>query len=146
MNSQSLGPKPILPPHLSNGDNHAAHRSSPLRKTSINGKEREALTASIKFSQNRRQPINLDYPVGPQVNGHATYPPNKTYAASGTDEEDESGTKIDVPPRDPRNQAPEAPLPNSTRPASPYTLNPPIDFDGLSWPSEWHIVRRKDYS
>jgi GTP cyclohydrolase I len=22
-----------------------------------------------------------------------------------------------------------------TRPASPYTLNPPIDFDGLSWPS-----------
>ena len=24
----------------------------------------------------------------------------------------------------------------TSRPASPYTLNPPIDFDGLSWPSE----------
>ncbi|KAK9472914.1 uncharacterized protein V1510DRAFT_402927 [Dipodascopsis tothii] len=28
--------------------------------------------------------------------------------------------------------APGSPL---SRPASPYTLNPPIDFDGLSWPS-----------
>ncbi|GMF04791.1 unnamed protein product [[Candida] boidinii] len=25
--------------------------------------------------------------------------------------------------------------PLNTRPASPYTLNPPIDSDGLSWPS-----------
>ncbi|ODQ63934.1 GTP cyclohydrolase I [Nadsonia fulvescens var. elongata DSM 6958] len=25
--------------------------------------------------------------------------------------------------------------PLNTRPASPYTLNPPIDYDGLSWPS-----------
>ncbi|MCJ1310732.1 GTP cyclohydrolase 1 [Agyrium rufum] len=34
--------------------------------------------------------------------------------------------------RDPRDEA-ETPLPS--RPASAYTHNPPIDFDGLSWPS-----------
>jgi len=25
--------------------------------------------------------------------------------------------------------------PQTSRPATPYTLNPPVDFDGLSWPS-----------
>jgi hypothetical protein len=25
--------------------------------------------------------------------------------------------------------------PQLSRPATPYTLNPPVDFDGLSWPS-----------
>lgn len=41
------------------------------------------------------------------------------------------------PPRDARdhpNNTPPTPPSTATRPASPYTLNPPIDFDGLSWP------------
>jgi GTP cyclohydrolase I len=39
-------------------------------------------------------------------------------------------------PRDPRKEAtPPTPPASATRSASPYTLNPPIDFDGLSWPS-----------
>jgi hypothetical protein len=26
--------------------------------------------------------------------------------------------------------------PQNSRPNTPYTMNPPVDFDGLSWPSE----------
>jgi len=40
----------------------------------------------------------------------------------------------EVPPRDGRDEAPPTPPIGASRPASPYTLNPPIDFDGLSWP------------
>lgn len=40
---------------------------------------------------------------------------------------------LSAPPRDPRDHT--VPTPVVSRPASPYTLNPPIDFDGLSWPS-----------
>lgn len=38
--------------------------------------------------------------------------------------------------RDTRDEPPPiSPPTTASRPASPYTLNPPIDFDGLSWPS-----------
>ncbi|OAX81765.1 GTP cyclohydrolase I [Emergomyces africanus] len=43
---------------------------------------------------------------------------------------------LSEPPRDPRDHmGPSTPPSGPSRPASPYTLNPPIDFDGLSWPS-----------
>lgn len=42
-------------------------------------------------------------------------------------------TQITEAARDPRDEAPYR-TPKSGS-ASPYTLNPPIDFDGLSWPS-----------
>ncbi|KAI9847623.1 MAG: GTP cyclohydrolase 1 [Sclerophora amabilis] len=38
-------------------------------------------------------------------------------------------------PRDPRDKAPPTPGGAASRPASPITVNPPIDYDGLSWPS-----------
>lgn len=38
------------------------------------------------------------------------------------------------PARHPGDAAPNTPV-STSRPASPYTSNPPIDFDGLSWPS-----------
>lgn len=130
MNSPPIAPKPKLPSRLLNGDNYSSHKSSPLRRTSVNGKEREALTASIKSSHTRRQPIDLDATDGPQPNAYRPYPPEEP------DGEADSSTDLDVPPRDPRDEAAETSPPTSTRPASPYTLNPPIDFDGLSWPSE----------
>lgn len=44
---------------------------------------------------------------------------------------------LNDPPRDPRDEGgPLTPPATVSRPASPYTLNPPIDFDGLSWPCE----------
>ena len=39
-------------------------------------------------------------------------------------------------PRDLRDEKDILATPSASRPASPYTLNPPIDFDGLSWPSK----------
>lgn len=60
-------------------------------------------------------------------------------------EEAETGeTKTELEQEAPRDQRDElngsvthpplTPPTSATRPASPYTLNPPIDFDGLSWP------------
>ena len=69
------------------------------------------------------------------MNGHDSYPreiPNKDSVAP---------TKIDVAARDPRDEAPSPTTATVRRPASPYTSNPPIDFDGLSWPSEFWLER-----
>lgn len=44
-------------------------------------------------------------------------------------------TLTQEPPRDYRDEAFGA---NDARPQSPYTLAPPIDFDGLSWPCTDH--------
>lgn len=41
------------------------------------------------------------------------------------------------PARDPRDEAGTLTPPvTASRPASPYTLAPAVDFDGLSWPCE----------
>lgn len=40
-------------------------------------------------------------------------------------------------PRDPRDEASPPTPPTTSRSISPYTQNPTVDFDGLSWPSEW---------
>lgn len=126
----ALKPKAALPSHLSNGINHVSHGSSPLARTSVNAKERDRLTASIRSSNTRRLPIDLDTVYGLQTNGHGPYD------TDGVDEDPGNPTKLDVEARDPRDEAPHPAPPATSRPASPYTLNPPIDFDGLSWPSE----------
>ena len=43
-----------------------------------------------------------------------------------------------------RNITPSHPAsPSNSRPDSPYTMNPPIDFDGLSWPSVGAKARKE---
>lgn len=134
----SLKPRAAIPSYLMNGKTHAAHSSSPLRpstRTSVNAEERERLTASILSSNSRRQPVDLDSLDSPTVNGHDSYPreiPTQDAVAP---------TKIDVAARDPRDEAPSPTTATVSRPASPYTSNPPIDFDGLSWPSEFWLER-----
>ena len=120
-------PKPMLPFHLLNG-------GSPLRasrRPSVGRKERERLAASIVTSTKPRVPIDLrasedllvdDSEDDSNVTSRPTATPNGL-------------SELEVEARDPRDEAPHYP-PISDRPASPYTLNPPIDFDGLSWPSE----------
>ena len=54
---------------------------------------------------------------------------------SSKEQQKESRGLIRQPARDPRD---EVPPPTKSRPASPYTLKPPIDYDGLSWPSKLH--------
>ena len=127
MDSPPLGPRPIsaLPSHLLNG-------TSPLH-TSVGVKERQKLAASIGSSSYGRQPIDLEAPQGNQLNGNDSYihNPKQQYGVRPV-----LHSNLSEVARDPRDGAPVATPPSHSRPASPYTLNPPVDFDGLSWPSE----------
>ena len=118
--TQKSKPISALPSHMQNGSLHHTQQSSPLRssKTSVNAKERERLTASIKSSSGHRQPLalNSDSNELSESDQHGA----EAQEAENHDEAQPDST---------------AGIPTS-RPASPYTSNPPIDFDGLSWPSK----------
>ena len=114
---QSPQPASSVPSYLQNGESHQPLPGSPLRaqKTSVRPKEREKLVASIRSSSEGRQPVQF----GPEP--ETLKPP-------------EDGSA------DPEAIKEQGILPSKhevaiSRPASPYTQNPPIDFDGLSWPS-----------
>ena len=121
MDSPPSGPRPrsSLPSRLING-------SSPLH-LSVSTKERQKLAASIHSSSYERQAVDLEAHQGVHLNGDDSHHNTLVRTAE---------TKLSSPltelTRDPRDSL--VPLPS--RPASPYTSNPPIDFDGLSWPSE----------
>ncbi len=122
-------PKSSVPAYLTNGTTHPAKKSD-QNSTTIAAKERERLTASI-FSSNKRR-LLVDHMEGPNGQGGGNVSGNPNGAS-----------EFEVDARDPRDEA-EAPVLPS-RPESPYTLNPPIDFDGLSWPSKhrtyfWRII------
>ena len=126
-------PKSAVPSRLSNGTNHSSRGGSPLARTSVNAKERDKLTASIRSSNSQRVPIDLETVDRRVSNGHGYHPAN-----DASNELSVNSTELDISPRDPRDEPPEpTPSAAASRPASPYTLNPPIDFDGLSWPSEF---------
>lgn len=122
MESTPLAPKPksSVPSRLTNGNPHPAKRSD---RTSIAAKERERLNASILSSNKRRRLVDhLDRSDGDGDDDHHNASlPRRT-------------SDLEVDARDPRDEA-HASVINS-RQASPYTLNPPVDFDGLSWPSK----------
>ncbi len=120
-------PKSVLPSHLLNG-------GSPLRaprRASVGHKERERLAASIVASHKARPPIDLNTLADPVVSD----PEDDSEGAVKLSATSNGLSELELEARDPRDEAPPTPPP-SDRPASPYTLNPPIDFDGLSWPSE----------
>ncbi|KAI4090003.1 MAG: hypothetical protein LQ344_005003 [Seirophora lacunosa] len=96
---------------------------APKRKSSVsshltNVKDRKRLTASILSTNKRRRLI--DHTKETDGDSHP-----KDVPATASD--------LEVEARDPRDEA-RMPAAHS-RPASPYTTNPPVDFDGLSWPS-----------
>ena len=129
----SLKPRATVPSVLMNGRTHTAHASSPLRpsaRTSVNAEERERLTASILSSNTRRQPIDLDSVKSTKINGYGPY------ILEVPDEDLAAPINIDVSARGPRDETQSRSTAIISRSANPYTLNPPIDFDGLSWPSE----------
>ncbi|EFR01190.1 GTP cyclohydrolase I [Nannizzia gypsea CBS 118893] len=143
--SQTLHPKPksAVPSYLLNGN-------ASVRMPS-NSRERESLNHSIKSSFERK------HALGPEELRDAatvTDTSNTNGPASGTDESKVNGEEqkpnglkmvTDVASQQPKyngnshlREHRDQISPPSTavsRPASPYTLNPPIDFDGLSWPS-----------
>ncbi|KAH1521873.1 hypothetical protein KXX06_006367 [Aspergillus fumigatus] len=124
------GPKPksAIPPHLLNG-------SSPLHPSNSTGgrdaRERESLNSSIRSSFAPRIPAEFHLP---EIETHHVSDAADTYNGPVR----KSGVirpTLSDPPRDPRDEGGAlTPPASSSRPSSPYTANPPIDFDGLSWP------------
>ena len=108
MDSPTLGSgkKRLAPSNLTNGS----------LKISPGKKERQKLAAGIESTSRKRQRIEPGL-----MNGHVDSRPSDKIA--------------DEPARDARDQATPPHTISRSRPASPYTLNPPVDFDGLSWPS-----------
>ena len=86
-------------------------------KISTGKKERQKLAAGIESTNRKRRRIDPGL-----TNGHADHKNNDQLT-------------VDEPARDARDQATPPNTLSQSRPASPYTLNPPVDFDGLSWPS-----------
>ncbi|MCJ1305085.1 GTP cyclohydrolase I [Hypocenomyce scalaris] len=125
MDSPPSGPKPksALPSYLANGTS-SSH-------SSVSAKEREKLIASITSSTEERHSFE------DHLDGDASYVPRTARSGSTRPA---LHSPLGEAARDPRDEA--APFVPS-RPASPYTLNPPIDFDGLSWPSVGTRERRE---
>ncbi|KAL3478377.1 hypothetical protein BJX99DRAFT_224387 [Aspergillus californicus] len=119
------GPKPkAIPSHLING-------GSPLQPSlaSRDARERESLNTSIRSSFSPRIPAEFDLPESnSSMADHAS-----SYDSPRRNSTTAQPTLHD-PARDPRDEAALTPSVTASRPASPYTLAPAIDFDGLSWP------------
>ena len=109
-------PKSAIPSHLLNGH---LNMEKPSLRTSISAKERDRLTDSIASSGKRIQSADPG-----EINGQYPYRSDNTPMRP---------SDLQIEARDARDEALTTPI--HSRPASPYTLNPPIDFDGLSWPS-----------
>ena len=127
-----LNPKPrsAVPSHLLNG-------SSPLHHspTSTRAQERESLASSILSTYGRRAAIDIAANTPPQSDSAAADTTSWSPILNGDAQMPPAKHSLKEPPRDKRDEAPVTPPTTVSRPASPYTLNPPIDFDGLSWPS-----------
>lgn len=121
-------PKSTLPSHLLS---HTPNGGSPLL-TSVGAIERERLTASIHSLNSDKRPIDLALLENPESTPHQSYAPDGTRQNTKTLV---NVSPFGVPARD-RDRGLGPTVQATCRPASPYTLNPPIDFDGLSWPSE----------
>ncbi|KAJ5176861.1 GTP cyclohydrolase 1 [Penicillium canariense] len=131
-----------IPSHMLNG-------SSPLQSSTGAGggtrvrdaRERESLNTSIRSSFAPRVPAEFDFveaksdPAG-EVAGESTASTAATEAGAAHAALTLRGRlPLNDPPRHPRDEGgPLTPPATASRPASPYTMNPPIDFDGLSWP------------
>ena len=118
-----LNPKPrsAVPSHLLNG-------GSPLHQPPVSSRahEREKLASSIHSTYGRKAPVDFGDTENPATAAGTSW--------QGLEDVDtKRPSKLKAPARDNRDEAPQTPT-TVSRPASPYTLNPPIDFDGLSWP------------
>ncbi|KAJ5573753.1 GTP cyclohydrolase 1 [Penicillium hispanicum] len=131
-------PKPsAIPSHMLNGSSPLHSSTSPGSGARVrDSRERESLNSSIRSSFAPRVPAEFDL-IEEEASSAA---PTTDSAANETGAVHSTMTlrgrpTLNDPPRDPRDEGgPLTPPATASRPASPYTLNPPIDFDGLSWP------------
>ncbi|RMZ79777.1 hypothetical protein DV738_g3115, partial [Chaetothyriales sp. CBS 135597] len=95
--------------------------------------ERQNLASSIKSTYERRPTVDL------ATQAEASTELSKSWIGTSDGLVTQTEPKKYEPARHARDEAPATgpptPVASATRPASPYTLSRPIDFDGLSWPS-----------
>lgn len=131
MDTSSFGAyqKSALPSHLRHRSSQMPNGGSPLQ-TSVGVKELERLTASIHSLNDGRRSLDLSSPQGSQSSTQQTDASQSRYRRT---ESGISSANLNVAPRDPRDKTSEL---NISRPSSSNSLDTPIDFDGLSWPSK----------
>ena len=121
------------------------HKAKRERRGSVNTGETERLTESIRSSSYKRQRLDLDA-------NYNLHPVPYENDDDGDDDDDEAerpqeagketSADLEIPARDARDDESVPPRAAVTkRRVSPITNNPPIDFDGLSWPSELPLLR-----
>lgn len=132
-------PRPkAIPSHLINGHSPLHPSFSADRERD----ERDQAFKSIKTSMGpHREPLSLeqleqngDENVAPSVDGKEA--PAKQYEE--VQDADLENLDIRVAARHDRDEA------AHTRPTSPFTANPTVDFDGLSWPSAGTLSRLQE--
>ena len=131
-------PRRAVPSYLLNGGSPLHQPPTPSR-----AQERENLTSSIKSTYGRRTTVDLS-----DLSLNQAADISKSWNGMPDTPSTQAGDKKYEPARDNRDEAPatpgvHTPVITTSRPASPYTLNPPIDFDGLSWPSLGTRERRE---
>jgi GTP cyclohydrolase I len=101
-------------------------------------KEREKLYAAIESSSTvGRQLVNLDEPSNYFTDKKATIKADGSVNGHATGKEVKKTTRGSIDEAHARDARDEALVhtPSISRPESPFTQHPTIDFDGLSWPS-----------
>ncbi|KAK3115910.1 GTP cyclohydrolase 1 [Teratosphaeriaceae sp. CCFEE 6253] len=129
-----------LPPYLVNGH-------SPLRPSFADEQDREDRDhtySSIQASMGpHREPLDLEQL---SLNENAPPQPSSTPSQRHAQQYEEvpdgeiEDVELRVAARDDRDEAPLTP-PAPSRSQSPFTANPTVDFDGLSWPSVGTLAR-----
>lgn len=146
MDAQHNGPaapRPkAIPSRLINGH-------SPLHPAHSTDRERDGGSSTytaIKSSMGpHREPIDLeDLREDNEAPDQSQTDSSRQY--EDVTDHDLEGIELKVAARDTRDEAPLTP-PLTTRSTSPFTQNPTIDFDGLSWPSvgTLHRLREREH-
>lgn len=152
----TTSPRPIPKPH-SALPSHLVNGRSPLHKSGVpnsatRAEERDKLASTIKSTYARRRSVEYGSTQLPSMSrsyeerGTSWTGLSKINGDESEDEEEQlnnikrtnttTNKLVQEPPRDQRDDVVQI-LPATQRPASPYTQNPPIDFDGLSWPCKF---------
>ena len=140
-------PRPkAIPSHLINGHSplSPAYTMTADRR---DRDDRESTYNAIKSSMGpHREPINLEdlhaNSDGSSMSHEKQSPTQSSRQYEEVGDQDIEDVELKVSARDHRDEHP-APLtpPATTRSTSPFTQNPTIDFDGLSWPSVGTLSR-----
>ena len=110
---------------------------------SANGAQPSKPTREVKHSKERKRlfdSISTDGFPAPKPNANGDSSGKTSMKPPTSNSADRQEPVFEEEPRDPRDSSEIARPSKVHRTASPFTQNPTVDFDGLSWPSECREV------